>query len=421
MRHWLLLVFTLFLLTSCGFTSSGSSSDRENEEYFRGTEGVYMEFVHGAPPPRLFYYGPDPVANEFELAVDLENRGASDAIGAIYVSGFSPDIIRLDGTSIEETGVNDCSFDLSGFDFGQGGSSIGFSFSCFGIGVSGNTGSNGDWNARLNLVSNYLFGIENIAFSSGGDDNWALHLGWDTFGGLDLLNHGRALVLTLSSIDFERYNGYLFSENAGVLKGDNYFFPGGEKGYLSIRGQIGADWPAGLDQIDQTFLVTSCYGYTTFATPKICIDPAPFDETKKVCTPRDYSWSGSQGAPVAISRLEQDSTPRKIFLTFTVENVGQGIVMNPGYLERCSPYYPDRFDSRHKDVVYIGDIRIGNQRLKCTPSHAVRLNNGRGTFTCEYDFVYATAKTAYETPVVVELWYGYQQTIQKTINIKRAI
>jgi hypothetical protein len=144
---------------------------------------------------------------------------------------------------------------------------------------------------------------------------------------------------------------------------------------------------------------------------------------RKVCIPKEYKWSGSQGAPVAITSLKQDPTPRSIMLTFTIRNVGAGDIVHPGYLERCSPYFNagrGGLDRRYMDTVYIGDVRIGNQRLSCTPGPEIRLNDGIGTFTCEYFMEFAGSSTAYETPVVIELWYGYKEYMETKTLIKRA-
>lgn len=436
-RKWSITILILLILTlaGCGdfsFSSRGRGNrDTSYDKYYQGTEGVRMRFVPGSPPSRLFYYhGGSTSDNEFDVSLELHNVGSSDAIGAVYLSGFSPEIFSFDGTVLDKTGYNDCYFDFDSF--GSGGdfwNDISMTMNCGAY--EGSFSGTDDWSIRVNDIGNTLFGnsYTDMSFLDGTNfglsqtgDQFHFNVGWEN-GGIDFMNHGRALVLMLSAINFNRYNGYTFDspETTGLLQGDNHYFPGGDQGYVVIKGHIGNDWPPGLDEIDQTLLATSCYGYATYAAPKICIDPAPFDETRKICTPKDHTWSGSQGAPVAITSLHMDPSPKKVFLTFEIRNVGNGQVFNPGYLERCSPYFPGRLDLRHKDVVYVGDIRIGSDRLRCSPSYEIRLNEGVGTFTCEYELQYATAKSAYETPVVVELWYGYQESISTNIHVKRAI
>jgi hypothetical protein len=70
-------------------------------------------------------------------------------------------------------------------------------------------------------------------------------------------------------------------------------------------------------------------------------------------------------------------------------------------------------------------IRVSGdlQRLDCTPNDYIRLNpdTGEGIITCMYNIPYSGLRSAYETPLVVELWYGYSKTREKKVYIKRAI
>lgn len=418
-RMIILLVILALSLTACDlFGPTGDGTDDPNQEYFHGSEGVRMQFVPGSPPSRMFYYlGSSQDENSFEVSVELKNTGSSDAIGATYISGYSPDIIHFTGVDIAPQSWTECIFD-----YGNTGNSgpIGgmLIFDC--PGIAGDFTDWENWDFQIDEIGEVL-GIDLNGVTINNDDgHWSFNVGIGDFGSIDVLNHGRALAVILSSLDLNAFYGFPFNGDPGILRGDNHYYPGGDLGFQNFEGFVGHNWPPGLDETDVTFLVTSCYGYSTYAAPTICIDPAPYDQSEKVCTPRKITWSGGQGAPVAITELRQESTPRKVYLTFTVRNVGSGRIFNLGYLERCSPYYPGRLDSRHTDVVHIGDMRIGMQPLKCNPDGEIRLNNGIGTFTCEYDIQYATAKSAYETPVVIELWYGYQQTMRTTMNIKRA-
>lgn len=421
----LIAIAAVLVLSGCGITNPRDVNP-EVERFYQGTEGVYMRFVPGSPPPRVFYYAdaPSPADNEFDISVELHNMGSSDAMGALFISGYSPDIIQVDGVDIQKRGISDCIFDFNSFATGD----FGFIFSCMNVDGGYSTYGDGRWNIRIREIGELLGidaleGWDSIGIGNSGG-NWNFNLGWDGWGSVDVLNHGRAMILMLASLDFRQYQGFPFNggrekEGPGVLRGDNHYFPGGDFGFQDFTARVSQSWPMGLDEADVTFVVTSCYGYATYVAPNICIDPAPYDETEKVCTPREYTWSGSQGAPVAITNLKQDPAGKKIYLTFTIRNVGRGRVFNLGYLERCSPYFPGRLDSRALDAVYIGDIRIGTQRLDCSPGYEIRLNQGIGTFTCSYELEYATAKTAYETPVVAELWYGYQEQIQTRTIIKR--
>jgi len=93
----------LLLLLSCQqVTQLGRSPVKQLPiaEIHTGTQGVVMNFVDGAPPSEVFE------KNRFEIAMEVENKGASNAEG-VYVFGVPIDVISVD------KGVSD-SFKLDG-------------------------------------------------------------------------------------------------------------------------------------------------------------------------------------------------------------------------------------------------------------------------------------------------------------------
>ncbi|MCF7872303.1 hypothetical protein K9L97_04690 [Candidatus Woesearchaeota archaeon] len=412
--------------------------------YYSGTQGIEMMPERN---PRIMYYRSEDRyeqdGNEAILSMRLENRGASDSYGALFLSGFDPGLTQMfllqdDGNErlLEPGSTNDCYFDLvprPGLTLNPASwaSSIVGSFACTGIQGS-TTGDN--WRLRGNIGQAYeqlgnLFGWSNtpaiieavsdvnfdVSGSSGID---SFTIGFDS-NYFDLFVHGKQLILLLEGIDFEQYLGAEFR-----LKGEN---PETRAGDIDVKTFIikhTGNWPAGQDYYDIPYQWKLCYGYTTFVSPMVCVDPDPFSDEDKICRAETITWGGSQGAPIAVTRLEQTNTGKGLLLDFTIRNVGRGRVWDVGYLAGCSPYYPETVRSTMHDKVYIGPSLIGNEMLDCTPK-VVRLdpNTKEGRFTCTFDLDSGIngydIGSAYSTPVKMELWYGYEENLRDQITIRR--
>lgn len=419
-----LLLLTVLLISSCNqWGTNNPGQPPEVAQYYQGSEGIRMTISPGAPPNRLYYYSDLPQQeNIFDIEVELHNVGASYTRGGFYISGYDPTLITIPGMDPSAQSAQwweDCNLGLN-----LGGSVWGGNVNC-NLGdraFSGALNSDGEWQANINNIFQ-LLGIENAPEldinydSSTHEGGFNLDISGLIMDGYFEGYHGLGLLALIGGLKFDRLNGRKFN-----LHPDNYDLPGGESEILSFEGFIKDSWPTGFDQTDATFLFTSCYAYATYATPTICVDPVPLSEHEKVCYPGQVDLKSSQGAPVAVTRVLQENTPRSIIFTIEVQNVGRGKIIDPGYLELCSPYYPGRLSIQHTDVVYLGDIRLSgsNQRLKCSPDdYKVRLRDGRGQITCRYDLEYATAKSAYKAPLIVELWYGYSETERRNVHIKR--
>jgi len=428
------VVAVLGLLVGCAYVGIGRNENaRQNPyaRYYTGTRGVEAQFMN--VPTLMYYYGPsDP--NTFTLGVDVHNRGASFTRGGIYLSGFDPNLVHFKEIPIARGGLNACGVSIGSIGFGQ----LGGIFRCDGVEVSGGQGIT---NIKIDSLNNLIAGIG----SRFGKTTWwdpskfdlSLDLQQNPSGTNFMVNfrdpqikaeyfqHGRLFIAFLAGIDFIKFGGQEF-----LLAGNTYDFPGGESSYIQYTGAI-TDWPPGLDLTRQNLLLTSCYQYTTYADPIVCIDPEPQSDNRKVCYPKSVTWNGGNGAPVAVTSIEQENTPRKIIFRINVKNVGTGTVYDAGQLEKCSPYYPSRVTPADLNVVYLGDVRVGTRGLAgrggtggivCYPD-VIRLDptTKTGTTTCTYPVEFANLKSAYETPLVVELWYGYSQTVQRQIQIKRVI
>lgn len=419
-----LLLCSLFLLAGCQGLFNNNIAN-PSRTYYIGTEGVRMQFSDtGSPPPRLYYYLPknaNDAPNKFTIGVKLNNMGASMTKGAIFVSGYDPALIKLQGVDIQRTSGGDCTFDFQNVP----GSLFAGLFQCDGNSFSwdqnGWQAGTKDIGKLMNMLgatgdlATWLSGI-GITVGSDSEGRVSFNLNSDSFD-FDVFNLGKGLMIALSGVDLSRWYGKEF-----LLKGNTPDFPGGEEGYVEFSGEV-YQWPANLDHTTQPFLVTSCYGYATYASPEVCIDPNPFSQDRKVCIPQDITFPNSQGAPVAVTKVEQEPTQRSVMFTIYFKNVNAGKVIDLGYLQRCSPYYLGRLDTRHMNVVRVWDVRIGKQRLSCIPNdQLIRLDptSQEGHITCTYNIDYTTVRSAYKTPLIIEGWYGYMDTMERDMYIKRA-
>lgn len=413
-----LLLLAMFVLSACGSAGfNRAGPDPATTDFYKGTKGMTARF-DGFPSKLFFYSDPGSAYNEFEVSVEARNEGASWSRGAIFISGYDPNLIKFREIPILGGQLGACGISIGNFGFG----SFGGMLQCEGFSVGATEG--GNWQIGIDSVNDVLgslgWDIGDLDFSFDtqsvyGQTRFTMNM-LDPNLNMEYWGHGRLFISLFSGIDFTRTLGREY-----VLPGRSYEFPAGGVEYFTYSGIIDQmGWAPGLDEVTQPLLMTNCYFYTTYAAPLVCIDPDPYSENVKVCRPQQLTFSGSQGAPVAITSIEQENSPNKAIFRVNIKNVGRGEVFDPGQLEKCSPYLSDRVRSQDKNIVYLGDIRIGNVRLQdCTPDGMIRLTNGQGTVTCTYPLEFAGLKSAYETPLVVELWYGYSETELKRLNIKR--
>ncbi len=406
--------------------SNSPSVSGTNGKYYSGKTGVTAEFKNF--PRKVFYYEDDAV-NSFDFGVNVHNEGTSLTTGATYISGYDPHFLEIEGQIISPNeGWGDCNLDITGigdtfadwsgmldcalegggaFDYQQRGESGTLNFQNFGL-----LGEQiGLWDDSSGFFDTLDFGVN---WNEDGLEGLNFNFDVGSFSA-QLYYHGTGFVAILVQLfDFSAGLGREYT-----LAADNNHFPGGGQEYLDYHADI-KSWPPGLDEFSTDLLLTNCYGYVTYASPLVCIDPMPHTEQQKTCTAKTITMS-SQGAPVAVTKIEQENTRKKSIFTIHIKNVGSGDVINWQNIERCSPYYPGALLSKHKNVVYTPKlIKIENQVLDCNPEGTVRLDeNGEGIIVCTYELEYINLQSAYKTPLIIEFWYGYQETDRESILFKR--
>jgi len=203
----------------------------------------------------------------------------------------------------------------------------------------------------------------------------------------------------------------------GELEGKSpYNTDGGYKAYTFTMG-VGTDnLPDGMPYYNPTLILTAVYKYKTIASPMICLDPQPRSTKirEKVCTIQESIGLGSQGAPVSVTKVEQDVTSEKFLFKIYVDNEGGGLVI-PTTQVSIDPNRGYEWNDLDK-VRY--EVSVGNEQINrqdCRPRNEVKLIDGKGYIFCTWDI--RDEERTYETVLNVELNYGYTTSIEKEIEI----
>jgi len=198
------------------------------------------------------------------------------------------------------------------------------------------------------------------------------------------------------------------------------FNPDGDLAYTAEATDEAVSIPVNVDIFKQRIKATACYEYKTEASPMICVDPDPMGirPEDKVCIVKDVSMS-SQGAPVAVTSIQQESSPKRIQFKINFANVGRGTVIAPNNegiatVTKC----PNSLERDDVNKVYVAAFLSG-KNLKCQPEIA-RLVNNKGFAWCYYEGELLRNKpNAYQTVLEVELSYGYMDSIATDVDILR--
>lgn len=225
----------------------------------------------------------------------------------------------------------------------------------------------------------------------------------------------------VSGFDPNIITGMKTIDGIGLLGGKGAFDPEGEFEIKEFPGNVVLR--PGVDTYKPTLQVTSCYSYETLATALVCIDSDPFSVTskQKVCSTRDVSLSGGQGAPVAVTKIELSPTTDKLRFVVNVANVGGGTVYEQNS-QNCNPY-SSGLSFRELDEITLLEVKVAGHDITstCKPltSGRIKLINGKRGIFCELDMPEFRNTPAFNTPLSVKLRYGYRDSISKTVEIVR--
>lgn len=239
--------------------------------------------------------------------------------------------------------------------------------------------------------------------------------------GIELKNNGAFDVtngiLFISSYDRD-YSELSSNIEEIDLLGKSQYTPAGERDIKTFTVK-NKGTPTHEDFITM-FVATACYLYDTYASPIVCVNPDIYQTTSPVCNPETVTLSGGQGAPVAVTKVEQGIIPKeeKVELTFKIyiKNVGKGYVRSESnYRKDCSPSLIDFLVEKEIDRIHV-EAELSGKYLKCL-SAIVDLSKEETYTVCNIEL--PKSQKAYTTPLKITLSYGYVDVVVKDMRIKK--
>ena len=226
----------------------------------------------------------------------------------------------------------------------------------------------------------------------------------------------------------ENYLGQGLYSNPDTIQlyGKSYYFPEGEDAYIALERFKAKEVPGNFERNTVSFHASLCYPYQTFFSDHLCIDTDPenLGRQEQICETQDQTYSGGQGAPIAVTAIESIMVPRGAYVQpqFVVhlKHLGDGSFAN-FILEQDDQGRQGCGDITYEDNNIINFVaKLGNDTLSCTPSPVYFDKNGEAKVQCLLDAqnILATASN-YETTFYVELSYLYSEKFTKQIDIKR--
>ena len=210
-----------------------------------------------------------------------------------------------------------------------------------------------------------------------------------------------------------------------VLEGRSvYNSEGGYKPFILEIDPINV--PKGVSRYSPTIKFATGFTYTTTASVPICYDPNP-QSTRQLEKPCKFTESvslSSQGAPVAVSSIEQDvvgGDDGKVLYRIFLENKGSGKIVNPSVALETNPF-KDGYRLSELNNVFLAKFRVGAAEAKVCRPLVIKMIDGKGVSFCEFLKTEINPNhQAIETPVTIVLGYGYTNIIEKKINIEEGV
>ena len=169
-------------------------------------------------------------------------------------------------------------------------------------------------------------------------------------------------------------------------------------------------------------IVSACYPYRTIFAENTCIDTDIFGAkpVEKNCKVEEKSFTG-QGGPVAVTKIEPQMIPApdktKIIPQYiiTIENVGNGQIIDRLSLQNVCSSSPVDKDTYNKLSL---KATLSDVTMDCKDA-TFTLRDKKKTTICKAASSVSKSLGSFLAPLLIELEYGYTETIGKEIEIRR--
>jgi hypothetical protein len=206
------------------------------------------------------------------------------------------------------------------------------------------------------------------------------------------------------------------------IKGKSVYQPLGGKEQIRLKARS-SELGGQITKQSTTIIANACYEYFTKATVITCIDTQELKQETKVCTVQTQKPRGGQGGPVGIISVEPKimphENPDRVKPTYIIgiQNLGAGQIIDSNLVyDACTGRSIDKKDY---DVVFVNAL-LSNDILNCEPAQ-IKLRANENKIFCELSQGLDINRGNYQTPLSIELEYGYMQTLPKTVTINKKL
>ena len=203
----------------------------------------------------------------------------------------------------------------------------------------------------------------------------------------------------------EKYFGvFPLEESFDTLMGKSLVSPAGDKIFMEFTGESGLLFQ-NAQSYSNTFFLKVKYDSKVEFSDAVCINPNLYEVYDSGCKRQDRKSYSGQGAPLAVTRLEQVTFPAgtgaNVEFRLDVENRGNG---KAGFVNLIG----SKLGGKEINCVFQGKGVIDEHRVEFKDKQQ------KSTLICK---VFLKDQSSYETTLTTEFIYDYELKKQQRLNL----